>query len=356
MSRYFKILAGKISKNSHSSISLNIYFILFCIFSAIHGEVHSQGWPKYDPRGNLSESYSSQGLSFYISSAKSRYAVNETIALNCQIKNDGLYPVTIYLNNEILKNFTFVVRDSKGQSLPLKPELQKGRSREIKNESYYGDYTATDFNARAIVIQPGESIIRSFNLLDFIKLDGSNALSNSLTVMAYFYPNPEQSTQYYIPSNNEYSVYIDSSNNFKSNKYYAENSLALQELRISPKEVIYLMLTAEYEKNWLNFFKYIDLHEMIRDYPDHARQYIRAPAGKKSMVIEDFKKYLMGTSHHQLVKFEVMSENVENKTATVKVKAMREIDGFDRDFLYTYYLSAMDKLWQISGIESQLVK
>jgi hypothetical protein len=333
----------------------SLIFTLFLLF-IFSNAVESQGWPKYDQRGNSSESYSSQGLSFYITSSKSRYTVNESITLDCQIKNEGLYPITIYLNNEILKNFTFIVRDNKGQSLPLKTDTLKSRSREIKNQTYYGDYTATDFNARAMIIQPGESVSKSFNLADFITSGELSATSSELSVTAYFYPNPEQSAQYYVPANNDYNIYIDQGNNYKSNKSYAENSLPMQELKVSPKEVIYLTLTAEYEKNWSNFFKYIDLHEIIRDYPDHARQFVRAPADKKSMVIEDFKRFLMGASHRQLIKFEVISENVENKTATVKVRAMREIDGFDRDLMYTYYLSARDKLWQISGIETQLVK
>jgi len=341
-------------------VFFTIYLPAFSLFIFFPGSLKAQGgpqgWPKYDQRGNLSESYSSQGLAFYISSAKSRYVVNDAIMLDCQIRNEGLYPLTIYLNNSILKNFTFIIRDAKGQSLPLKTDALKSRRGEIKNQTYYGDYTATDYNARAIVIQPGESITRTFNLLDFITPDELSKVSVTLNIMAYFYPNPEQAGQLYVPSKNDYNVYIDSTNNYNSNRYYAENSLGMQELKITPKEVIYLMLTAEYEKNWLNFFKYIDLHEIIRDYPDYARQYIRAPETKKNMVIEDFKRYLMGASHHQLLKFEVIGENVENKTATVKVKAMREIEGFDRDFMYTYYLSAKDTLWQISGVESQLVK
>ncbi|MDH4261646.1 MAG: hypothetical protein OEV78_01230 [Spirochaetia bacterium] len=348
----------KFKKHKNQSLFVNKlqYYIIVYFVVAFPSIIQSQGWPKYDQRGNLTESYSSQGLALYITSSKSRYLTDETISINCQIKNEGLYPITIYLNNEILKNFTFIIRDNKGQSLPLKTDSIKSRSREIKNQTYFGDYTATDYNARAMVIQPGESVTKSFNLSEFLTKDVINSTSNTLNVMAYFYPNPEQSNQLYIPSSNQYSIYIDSGNIYKTNKYYSEHQLAMQELKVSPKEVIYLMLTAEYEKNWLNFFKYLDLKEIIRDYPDQARQYIRAPDDKKNLVIEDFKNYLMGSSHHKLLKFEVVSENIENKNATVKVKAMREVDGFDRDLIYTYYLSERDKLWQISGVDSQLAK
>lgn len=314
----------------------------------------AEDYPKYDQRGNLSENYSSQGLRFYLTSDRSRYYTGNSIPLDCHIKNEGFYPITIYLDNDILKNFTIIVRDQKGESLPLKPTFGKSRKQRMHNENFFSNYTATDYNARAVVLEPGESISRSFNIPDLVILNLKSG-ANSFNVMAYFYPNPDQSTHYYIRSNNEYAFIVDSEA-YKSNQYYAENSLHEKALRVSPKEIVFLMLSAEYDKQWLDYFKYIDLHEVIRDYPEHARQYVRAPQDKKSMIIEDFKKYLMGNARHQLIKFEVTDEIVDSSQATVKVKAMRKIDGFDRDFLYTYYLSAKDNLWQVTGVESQLVK
>jgi len=330
--------------------------LLLIIFFSPALTVHAQGWPKYDARGNLSESYSSQGLNFTLLSSKARYLAGEPIIIDCQIRNHGFYPVTIYFDNESIKNFTFIIRDQKGQSLPLKPNNQETRKKMVQNSSFYSDYTGTDYNARAIILQPDESITRSFKLQDLVNTGNLKSGVNNFNISAYFYPNPEQSNEYYIRSNNDYNILVDQENDSRNNSYYAENSLPFQELNVSPKEVVYLMLTAEYEKDWKTFFKYIDLFEVIRDYPDHARQYIRAPEDKKNMVIDDFKKFLMGSSRHKLIKFAVLGESLENRNARVTVKAMREIDGFDRDFVYTYYLSPMKNLWQVSGVESQLVK
>jgi hypothetical protein len=189
-----------------------------------------------------------------------------------------------------------------------------------------------------------------------VDLQKSETSSENFSIMSYFYPNPEQSKQYYIPSENEYLVHLDILADLSRKDIYARDILPVQDFRVSPKEIIYLMLTAEYEKNWIDFFKYIDLQEIIRDYPDFARKYIRSPTEYQGIVIEDFKKYLMSNSSHKLVRFEVIKQSIDNKNATVNVRAMREIDGFDRDFLYIYYLSPKGNLWQVSGIEAQLLK
>ena len=308
---------------------------------------------KFDLRGNFSENYVSQGLKFTIHSDRNRYSTGEKIVIQCKISNTGIYPITLYMHEDYIRNFTLVVRNPAGQSMPMRDIHYYHK--ETAKQTYYGDYTGTRHRSRAIILQPGESLIRDLVLNDVVQLDKMTGAINRLEVMAYFYPNIEQAAELYVPSSNEYLLYVDTYSDRTDALAQSQDFHSLP-LAVQPKEVIYLALTAEYLKDWPNFFKYIDLHEYIRDYPEYARQFMQSPPENRAAVLEGFKKYLIGNNNHKLVRFEVVSEELSSGGAEVKVKATREIDGFERDFVYTYYLSPRENLWQISGVDSQLTK
>ena len=46
----------------------------------------------------------------------------------------------------------------------------------------------------------------------------------------------------------------------------------------------------------------------------------------------------------------------EKGVAQVQVKASRNIDGFERELLYTYYLTADGNFWKITGLESRILQ
>lgn len=330
---------------------LSVIFLALWSAPALSGQ--EAGSRKFDLRGSFSENYVSQGLRFTIHSDRNRYNNKEKIIIQCKISNTGVYPITLYMHKNFIRNFTLVVRNPAGQSMPMR-DIHYYNQQNSK-ETYHGDYTGTRHHSRAIILQPGESLVRELVLNDVVQLDKITGDINRFQVMAYFYPNVEQAGNLYVPSSNEYLLYIDT---------YAGRSEALAQRRdfhslplaVKPKEVIYLALSAEYLKDWPNFFKYIDLHEYIRDYPEYARQFMQSSPENRAAVLEGFKKFLIGSNKHQLIRFEVLSEELTQSGARVKVKATREIDGFERDFVYTYYLSPRENLWQISGVDSQLTK
>lgn len=314
------------------------------------------GYPKVDIRGDSSENYVSRGLRFTLHGERNRYSEGDQVLLECRVYNDGMYPITVYLHNDILRNFTLIIRDDTGKSLPLENRSGAMGSQPIgSQQSYFSEYTGTNYKSRAIVLQPGESITREIQLKEVVRLDNMHPGLNKFYVTAYFYPNAEQSPDFYVPSGNGYPVYIDTLSREVDSKY-GSRSFTEKALAIDPKEIVYLALSAEYARDWPTFFKYFDLNEVIRDYPEYARKYMHSPANYRGAVIEEFQQYLIGSTSLRLIRFEVLSEVVDNETANVKVRAVREIDGFEREFVYTYYLNAKDTLWQISGVDSQLSK
>jgi len=309
---------------------------------------------KFDLRGDRTENFTSQGLSLTLKSDKSRYYLGEEIIVQCVVKNNGNYPITIYMHKNPLLNFTVVVRDQEGKAVP--PRNPERIDHQSENQFFFSQYTGTNYHSRSIILQPGESLTHDINMMEYAELHDLKAGLNRFTLTGYFYPNPEQAEDLFLSSENQYTFFIDNTDNKLLYSETDHGRIPVRKLAIDPREVIYLALTAEYMRDWPNYFKFIDIHELIRDYPDYARRYMEVSQEKKGYILELFKNFLSGENYHRLLKFEVISENVENSNATVKVKATREIDGFARDFLYTYFLTAHDNLWVISGLETQLKK
>ncbi|MES0490823.1 MAG: hypothetical protein ABUK01_12580 [Leptospirales bacterium] len=309
---------------------------------------------KFDPRGNSTENYASQGLVLTIHSVRSRYMSDERIVISCKLKNTGIHPITLYLHKNILYNFTIIVRNDSGQSIPLKESSYQKDGVERSN-TYFSDYTATNHNSRALILQPGEALVRDMELTELVSFEHNYSGLSRYKVSAYFYPNPEQNKKLFISSQNVYPLFVDAYNVGRTVNA-TRDTFQSPRLSVSPKELVYLALSAEYNRDWPNYFKYVDLHEVIRDYPEFARQYMQAPPQSRGVVLHRFKEFLISDQNHRLKRFEIISENVEYKKSSVTVKATREFDGFERIFLYTYYLTPKDNLWQITGIESQLEK
>lgn len=330
-------------------------FSIFCLllFTQVWAtEKNFHGFPKFDERGNPTENFSSRGALLTIESIRSRYNEQEDIFLDLRIVNNGFYPLTFYLSKNYLKNFTIVVREPNGKSLPIR-DIAYFKTSQDYNDPYFSQYTATNFEARSITLQPGESILRPVRLQDVVDMASTLEMTTTglqeLSVLAYFYPNPEQSPNIFLTSTNRFTLLID-----KQKLHRPKPVPSFEKLTVSPLETVFLTLAAEKTETWKNFFKYISLKDFIRGYPDFAKAYMQNK--EKNVVLKTFQEYLMDKDRNQLLHFKVLSEQQKKQTATVKVQALRRVQGFERQFSYTYYLTKADSFWLITGVESQLIK
>lgn len=352
-----------VMKYSSLIIFIAIFFLPGQNIMSQPADSQPHGFPKTDPRGSESENFSSRDAVFEISSNKTRYGQNERIPLKLVIKNRGFHPLTIYLHRNILRNFTMVVRHPSGKSLPVKAEYYHDDTQDYRDPFFY-NYTATNFHSRSITIQPGESFKRIMYLDDMVELSQVQEKKERFIISGYFYPNPEQSPALFLPSLNKFTVYRDNHHYKPVDEIISEQAPEFSPRRpgLDPKEVVFLTLSAEYTADWPNYFKYMSLREIIRDYPEFARNYMLAEDYKKPSVLDSFRRYIMQRETHKLVKFKVVKEETTDRghsnrsTAQVQVKAVRKIDGFKREFLYTYYLSQHNDLWLVTGIQSQAIQ
>lgn len=315
---------------------------------------------KRDQRGTITENYSTQKIQLYIKTHKKRYSIVKphTIQIRFIIANEGFYPVTLYVYKNYLKNFTLVARRRSGHSLPTK-DINFAKSYE--RDDRFQNYTGTAFHSRVVTLQPGESFTRVAYLDDLVDLSYLKKEKNRISLFAYFYPNPVQNPKLFVKSSNEVSLLLDQKlfNDLNYTRRSNRPTLESSDSGISPKEIVFLALSAEYMKNWKSFFKYVSLRHLIKDFPEFAREYQKSPDHLQSEVLEKFRHYLKSRKTHKLMKFKIKYSDVDQikkNIAQVRVSAVRKIDGFQREFSYTYYLTMADFFWKITSIEATLVR
>ena len=315
-----------------------------------------------DVRGGYAESYSPNDIVFMISSSKSRFKFNEVINLKFKIKNVGFYPVTIYIHTNYLKNFFISIIDSNGKTLRSKKIDEFDYPVDEKDE-YNRNYSATVHQSRAIILHPNESFERVLNLRDLVDFPTNNINTRSLLrfdTKAYFYPNPEQTENFFIQAKDEYPIYLETNQENMNMKHEPPMNFLIKSKEIEPKEIVYLALNAEYASDWATYFKYISLNDLIKDYPDYAQEYMQSSDSFKLNVLEKFRNYLTSEERNKLYNFKILIDK-EAKTeamdhesmAIIKVKVIRTIEGFKRQFLCKYFLTKIDNFWLITGLEAK---
>ena len=332
----------------------SIPFLFFAL--ALFHSAGAASWRnnKVDHHGNATENFSSSGLKLYISSGKLRFARNEDIAFNVSLVNEGAYPVTVYLHENPLKNFTIIARDHQGRSLNVKEEMYF-RGSEDWRDPHFTKYTGEAYPMRKMIIHAGEKYEKRIRLADYVEWENFSERLRDLKITAHFYPNPLQAERYFLASASSLRLIYDQSREVLPEKDNNRDS-SIEAPGVSAREIVYLMLSAEYTKNWSQYFKYVSLKDIIRDYPEFSRLYANDSGEDRMSALAEFRKYLSGRGSHRLIKFRVLAGETREggDTAQVRVRARRDVEGFERDYLTTYYLTKRDTLWQITGIESRL--
>lgn len=326
------------------------------LFAVLADAISAVSWRnnKTDHHGNMTENFSSSGLRLYISAPRLRFARNEDIHFSASLVNEGAYPITVYLHENPLKNFTIIARDQNGRSLNVKEEMYY-RFPDDYRDPHHTRFTGEMYPMRKLILHAGEKYEKKIRLADYVDWEGFPEHLSRLHITAHFYPNPVQAERYYLSSATSLEVLYDRSREVIPER---DNAIDASEtpLAVSAREIVYLMLSAEYTKNWPQYFKYLSLKDVIRDYPEFLRLYAQSSTEEQAKALAEFRKYLSGRGLHRLIKFRVLANESREDTTTaqVRVRARRDVEGFERDYITTYYLTKRDALWQITGIESRL--
>lgn len=309
---------------------------------------------KVDHHGNATENFSASGLKLYVTAQRLRFARNDEVAVQASLVNEGAYPVTVYLHENPLKNFTIIARDADGRSLNVKEEMYFQGSKDYR-DPHHTRYTGEMYPMRKLILHAGEKYEKRIRLADYVDFNSFSEKVRDLNVTAHFYPNPVQAERYFLASSTSLNLIYDQTREVPKERDNL-NDASTETLKVSAREIVYLMLSAEYTRDWSQYFKYLSLRDIVRDYPEFMRLYAQDSTELQTRALAEFRKYLSGRGYHKLIRFRVLAgESRETAdTAQVRVRARRDVEGFEREYLTTYYLTKRDALWQITGVESRL--
>ena len=318
--------------------------------------VHAE--PRLDPRGDATINYLSRYSTIALSTSKTRFAPGEEIVLQFEIKNRGARAIRFYPGTEGIESYDFLILDHSGREIDPLPLPQKIQSREWGERSVV---TVEGEMVKEIILAPGEYFTKEIVLSDYYNLQPGETYN----ITGYFHPDAR--SEFFVKSHNSVKLAIDRLAEEGYNRQKQPDPLYDQGDGLTPEETVYLFLSAEMKKNWKNYLKYLDLSKYITVYDRFSSRYVRASDREKSVVMNDFVRYLTGRDTEKLQRFKIVEakterddhgEIIDGGRSQVKARAIRESRGFRVEYEYTYTLEPDEQqhgFWRISHVTAMVV-
>jgi len=284
-----------------------------------------------------------QSVEVYIRTDKSVFYENEAVELSMCIKNISGSKIFFRIYDKYrYSTFQPVVIDMNARNaentVPYK----------LENRNIRKGIKKTGF--RKITLASGEMFVHSANIKDFFNL----RTDTQYRVRGFFYPNFIRPLK--IRSENEISFKIIKVK--KDSKRIVSKHLPG---RVSPSETVLLLLSAEKDKNWVNFQKYIKLNEYIRNYSDFIREYSVADNIQKIKIEKNFLNFLARDRSDYITDFKILGEEISRNEIYSVVYAIVERYGlrYTERYKYKYKLKKYSKhgnIWLINGFDATVLK
>ncbi len=292
---------------------------------------------------------------------KQKFHNSEDIMLNIQIKNVTDDEISFFIydspkrsdifdkargDNADYTTFKPVVFDMKGKNAELiVPYIINGK--ESKE-------TISWMNKREVKLAAGETFMHSQNLKRIYNFEPDKNYRLRLHFFPFIGDAAEENKV--IISSNELSFKV-----INDKTYMPFQAKEAGGVKLTPAEVILLLLSAEKENQWERSIKYIDTDKFIHSYPDFSRKYDLADDYDKKMIEKDFLRFLVNRKNDYLLDYRIINEEIDNTglVSYVTVDASRNSMIRPKKFKYVYRLEKNnegDYLWLVSGLEASVMK
>lgn len=274
---------------------------------------------------------------------------------------DGDGPVKLHIKvfNNAFRQELFKVADV--EYLTFQPVVYApgGREAEIlvshRLKKVGKDEVLKNIIPRTIILSRNETFMYTVDLKKLYKIEAMG----EYRVRAYFMPHPE--LDFAIPSENIVRFKIVRPADYASNSLYGpirEKQHDPARFSLSPREVVLLFLTAEKEKKWDNYFKYVKLESYIQSFPEFGKLYNNSDDVEKLKIEEEFVTFIKRGREDYITSFNVAKESrIEgDRIAYVDSNVSRYGTKFGFSYTYKYTLEKFDTLWLITGVEATLKK
>lgn len=291
----------------------------------------------YIPAGLTETNIALSNYSIVLDLKKLSFNDNEPVILNISVINKTDKTQLVNMYDSIYTTFQPIVFDNGGKEAELLVDYR------LRNEKM--NDIISKLKPRVIELANNEIFTYAVDLKKIYNLNNAQ----EYRVKAFFYPEAGNSLR--ILSDNELRFDIF---NTTVKTVYDEK---IKEIRdVSPSEVIVLMLNAEKECNWENYFKYIKLDSIIRAYPDYVRIYNNADDIKKQTILNDFKNYLKQKRSDYILEYKITNELVFSNNVFVDALVKRFGSKSPFIYKYRYTMEKFDSLWLVSDVEATVIK
>jgi hypothetical protein len=284
----------------------------------------------------------------YLYMEKYIFADNESMLLYINIKNKSGSKKSFKIYDADYTTFRPVVYDMNGKEADSSVEYR------LKNLTLL--QAIKDSTSRIIELSQNETFTHTIDLGNIYKI----IPEREYRVKALFSSDVEN--QDFIVSYNQLT--------FKTIKAFNETSKSgISRLPkfsspvrgLAPFEVVMLFLKAEKDRNWDNYFKYLDIEKFIKAYPDYVKIYNQASKKndieRKEKIVIEFVNFLKVERSDYIINYEVQNElKSSERNSYVEALVKRFAAGNPVYYRYRYSLERYENLWLITDVEVTVAK
>lgn len=297
----------------------------------------------------------------HLHTEKLKFYNNDEIIVKISIKNMTDEPAVFYLYDSPDRTDIFDrKRGDTADYTTFKPVVydMNGKNEELVVPYITGEKNAAETLSwmikREIKLGPGEIFTHSQNLRRIYNI----LPEKNYRLKLHFFP--------YIGDKDDENQVVVSSNEIKfrvtrDKVYEAFKPKDPNSVRLSPSEVVLLLINAEREGSTDRAIKYLDIDKFIHSYPDFSRRYDISDDTDKKNIEKEFVRYLINKRDDPLAEYRIVSEEINptGVVAYVSVEAKRE--GLIRPsrFRYVYRLeknAETDYIWLVAGLEALVIR
>ncbi|HNX25603.1 MAG TPA: hypothetical protein PKG60_16265 [Spirochaetota bacterium] len=310
---------------------------------------------------NNSDCRETNGFSVYLHLEKQKFHNSEDIMLHIQIKNVTDDEISFFIYDSPKRSDLFdKARGDNADYTTFKPVAfdMKGRNAELivpyiitQKES---KETISWMKRREIKLGAGETFMHTQNLKRIYNFEPDK----NYRLRLHFFPfiGDAADENKVIVSSNELSFKV-----INDKAYMPFQPKDPGGVRLTPSEVVLLVLNAEKENQWERSLKYLDIDKYIHSYPDFSRRYDLADDYDKKIIEKDFIRFLVTKKNDYLTDYKILGEEIDNTglVSYVTVDAARNSMIRTQRMKYVYRLeknSETDYLWLVSGLEASITK
>ncbi len=278
-------------------------------------------------------------LRLTLRTGKTTFYSDEPVELKLVVHNTSKFVAAFDVYDAAYTTFQPVVYNEKGREVENRVEyrLMDKSMEEVVNSA----------GKRQVTIQPSEKFTRVVNLRDLYTLE----TGEGYRIRGYLFPNA--AVKRTIASDNMVHFNIIPVHTIEK-----ESGVEQVKREFSPSEVVMLALTAEKNKNWNNFRKYVDIDKYIQAFSKYARLYSQSSASERLKILEDFRTFLQRDRVDYLVDFSILNETIisEKGLAYVEVKVKRWGARYPFVYKYRYTLEEYRNFWLITNFDATVMK